>query len=233
MKNIIILALMLATLCPSLTFAQFRVGPTLGFNLSSMQHSSEARETIEGNFEDAKILPLLRLQIGATAEYALSDRLYLQSGLLINGGGVNYKYNYNGFGVDVKGSLKTLFSYIDIPLTARYQLAELDGFSLSGWGGFIVGIAAGGKYKLDVSAAGERDSDSESIDFGSGTSDDMKSTDFRLALGVIAESDKFPIQLKAALNQGMVNLVPRPGDSGFAQRNFLFSVSASYFFELD
>ncbi len=213
---------------PVVCQAQFRVGPTLGINLSSIQESRDLKEFRE----EVNKSPLLRLQLGATAEYALSDQFYLQSGLLVNGAGVRYKAEASGGGIDVEASESALLTYLDIPLTARYQFAEFDDFSLSAWGGFIAGFAVAGRSKSKVTINGESESDSESLSFGSSDDDDLKGIDFRLALGMIAESAEYPVQLKVAINQGLVNLLPIDLD-GFAQRNFLFSISASYFFELD
>lgn len=229
MKTILIALLAFAILsAPQLSQAQLRVGPTVGFNLTSFQHSRDFKERLG----ETSILPRLRMQIGAIAEYALLDQLYLQSGLIFNGAGVKYQEEGNVRGNTVTVSTKVLINYLDIPLTARYQIAELDNFSLSAWGGFVMGIAVSGRFKNEQSGNGESGSNSEPFGIGSGDDAYLKRGDFRLALGMVAESAEYPIQFKVALNQGLVNTIsgPRPG---FAQRNFLFSLTASYLFELD
>lgn len=230
MNGKIALIFILAGLSPWLSHAQFQVGPTIGVNVATVQYSKEAREDIRDG--GAKIQPLLKLQIGVTGEYALSDLLFLQSGLLFNGAGVKYSYNFDDFGVDVKGSTRTSITYLDIPLTARYQLAEFDGFSLSGWGGLIIGVALSGKITTVARVNGERESDSESLDFGSSRSDDLKGSDLRLALGAIAESEDYPVQLKVSLQQGLSDIYPDRFTT-YSWRNFLLSFSATYFLELD
>ena len=230
MKNQGIIIVLLAMLCPIVAKAQLRVGPTIGFNLSSAQYSKEWREDIRD--DGGKNQPVLRLQIGVTGEYALTDQLYVQSGLLINGAGGKTKVDYSDFGYEAKSTEKILLTYLDIPLTARYQLTEGDGFSLSGWGGFIVGFAVSGKFKSVSRVEGEREDSNESIEFGSSRYDDLKGGDFRLALGAVAESEDFPIQLKIALQQGLADIYP-DNNFDYGLRNFMFSLSASYFFELE
>ncbi|MEM9829608.1 MAG: porin family protein [Bacteroidota bacterium] len=225
MKNKIVFIITLGLLAPLFSFAQLRVGPTLGFNVATFQHSRELKEDI--NDVGTRVRPTLRLQIGGIAEYAISDELILQSGMIFNGAGVSYRTE---FGDDRVNSRFTA-TYLDIPLTARYRLADIEQFSLSGWGGLIVGFAVGSRQRINVN--GERDRDnSRSLDIGSSRSDDLRRGDIRLALGATIESSEYPIQLKIALQQGLANIYPENGVD-YAWRNFMFSVSAAYFLDLD
>jgi len=232
MKKLTFGLLIMCGLSPLFSFAQLRVAPSFGINFATAQLSDEAKEALAPIDESYKNKLITTFQIGALGEYALNDVLSLQSGLILNGKGTNLKAGISAFGVTLESANKIRLTYLSLPLTAKYYLMETDGFLLSGWGGLVLDFAVAGKIKNVTQVGDEKETNTETISFGSSTNDDLKGSDVSLTLGVTADSQDIPLQLKFALVQGLVNAFPY--DEGeYSWRNFGINLSAAYFFELD
>ena len=137
-----------------------------------------------------------------------------------------YKAETSGAGYSSEAKV-SLF-YLDIPLTAIYKY-ELSDFSIYGKGGFNIGMGLSGKYESEYTETydGETysDSDSESIDWGSGADDHIK----RLGLGfIIGAGVEFNenIQVGLSYNIGLNNIAAQSGDE---YKNKVFAITISYF----
>ena len=208
--------------------AQFRVGPTVGINVATLQMSRQVKEDYGDN---TKVLPILRLHIGAIGEYQLSDLIILRSGIILNRKGAQDSYDASQY-ADIKYKETIRLNYLEIPLTARYQLAENDLFSLSGLGGFILGFTTRASAKHSYEFEGQKETDTETWSIGKGAGDQIRGNDVSLQLGAVAELSTLPLQVSTSFNQGLNNIISQP-DSGYAMRNFTFAITATYLFDLE
>lgn len=218
-KLTIILIAFLLTISFSELKAQIRIGAKVGLNIANMK--------IE-DFDDSK--SKLGIQIGAVGDYEIMDALYAQAGLIISQKGYKYEDGESfGGGDSWSREDKTSLTYLDIPLTAIYKL-ELGDLSVYGQGGFNIGLGLSGKYKSEYSetidGVTDSESDTETIEWGSGNDAFAKRMELGFIIGAGVEINE-SIQVGLSYNLGLNNIAAQ---SGADYKNRVFAITATYFF---
>lgn len=157
--------------------------------------------------------------VGAVAEIKISDKFSFQPELLYSAQGVKEDYSENFGGTEIKIEETIKYDYLNIPLMAKYYVAE--GFSIEA--GPQVGFLMSAKYEAEASSAGV--SESETIDL----KDETSGIDFGLnfGLGYKLESG---LNFGARYNLGLSNIYDGEGSDNYKIKNSVIQVSVGYFF---
>lgn len=157
--------------------------------------------------------------------FDLSDKLMLQTGLLVNTKGFKLK--------EIDGQYKETFkfntTYLDIPVLVSYQQEFGSNMKFIGGLGPVLGIAIGGKGVYIEQYKDEKEKESEKILFGSTDNDDMKRIDFGLMLQAGLQVEK--VRFGLFYNQGLVNVANYNVD-GYRMKNRVIGISAAYVLDL-
>lgn len=184
------------------SFAQLRYGPKVGVNFATQKLVFDGKT-------DNDVKTLVSFAIGGIADYAFSESLSFQPGLLFTEKGFVYKDD------DYKFSTKIYYFEIPLNVVYKYDIGILE---IYGVAGPYFGFAVSGKFKYDDST--------EKIKFGDDTGDDnIKRGDFGLNFGAGVEISSFQI----GLNYGLGILNASYVDKG-VMKNRVFSITACYFF---
>lgn len=113
--------------------------------------------------------------------------------------------------------------YLEIPVNAVYRIS---GFYIGA--GPYLGFGLSGKIESEETFAGEKNSESEDIKFGSGDDDHLKGTDFgvNFLAGYQLQNN---INIGVGYGLGLSNLVPKQV-ANESVKNRVFSVSIGYSF---
>ncbi len=196
-------------------------GVQAGLNLANASIKSGGQDVTDGK------KMLIGFNVGATAEFDISDVFAFQTGLILNQKGVRFEdsQDFGGITTEVKSKLSVLF--LDIPLNAKYKM-DLGGNKLYFAAGPYIGIGLTGKSKTEVSAGGQTQENEESIKFGNDAAEhDMKRLDLGLNIGAGMEFGAIGVGIQYGL--GFANLTPE-GDSDNKTNNRLLSIGVSYKF---
>ncbi len=152
--------------------------------------------------------------VGGFAEIKVSDKFSVQPELLFSTQGTKFEFSEDFGGEIISGEGKVNLSYVNIPVMAKFYVA--DKFSLEA--GPQIGFLTSAKYKLEAEGEeGEEDAkeDYESIDFG-----------VNFGAGY-----NFTENLSAGLryNLGLSNIAKDAGDD-YKEKNGVFSLSLGYKF---
>lgn len=207
MKKVFLVGI-LTILCVSATFAQVRFGVTAGLNTSNYS----------GDVENSKFKA--GLQAGVVMDLAISQSFSIIPELLFSQRGSKYDANVLG----VKFSASETLNYLQLPINAAYKFDVGYGSKVFVFAGPYLGYAISGKTKLSASVGGEKGSESESIKFGSGTSE-TNPFDFGLNVGVGYQYQR--IFFKLQYNQGLISL---SNVDNYSEKNMNIGVSVGYFF---
>ena len=207
--------------------AQLKFGVRAGLNLADM-----AIEGMNGMTEKM----ITSFHLGPVAEYSLSEKLSLESGLLLSGKGKKVEYNESDQGITlgVKATISPI--YLEIPVNALYKFNIKDGKVLLFAGPyFAFGVA--GKTKTEFTASGLPSGmtlsslgltdETKNIKFGTKSDSDMKGTDFGLNFGAGFEKNNYQIRVQYGL--GLSNLDPQ-GSSTNEMKNRVIGISLGYLF---
>ncbi|MGR7814073.1 porin family protein [Lacinutrix undariae] len=140
--------------------------------------------------------------VGGVAEIAISEKFSVQPELLFSSQGTKFEESGE--------TLKYNLSYINVPVMAKYYVAE--GFS----------VEAGPQVGFLVDAKAKYDSDSEDI------KDAFNSVDFGLNLGAGYKLDN-GFNFSARYNLGLANIAKDAGDD-FSIQNNVIQLSVGYSF---
>ncbi|MCV9934169.1 PorT family protein [Flavobacterium sp. LS1R47] len=171
--------------------------------------------TLTGDMEDAS--SKVGFQVGGFAEIKLSDKFSVQPELLYSTQGAKEKSNV--FDADamelVSADFTTKLAYINVPVMAKYYVAEK--FSLEA--GPQIGFLVSAKGKM----SGGGDSQEEDI------KDFYKSIDFGVNFGAGYD---FTENLSAGVryNLGLSNILENEAGDNFKNKNSVFSLSVGYKF---
>lgn len=217
MKNIIkplgVVIIMLIMTAES--FGQI-LGIKAGLNLSNMLIKDD-EDTYSDEF---KMNP--GFHIGATAEFPIKSFFSFETGLILSTKG----YKLHEKEVDYEYSEKANLYYFDIPLNTR--VAYKMGFGgIYGTLGPYIGIGVTGKYKYEETYNGETSTESETFEWGSDESADLKRFDFGLNFGAGVEIKAIQVGLSYEL--GLANISPTT-DGGTKVQNRVLMVSVGYKF---
>lgn len=217
----IMFALMGVMMIPSTSvFAQLSYGVKAGLNLTTQSIKVDDEKV------DAKMKP--GFNIGAFADYSLSELLSVEAGLNIETKGYKSKETEEAFGAKSEMKITSNIVYLTIPVQARLNFGGF--YALVGP---YVGIAATGKMKSEVTVTYGKESETEKEDekfkFGNDEEEsDLKRLDFGLGVGAGYEiTDNFGVRLGYDL--GLANLAPG-GGSDYKMKNGSINFSATFKF---
>lgn len=174
---------------------QFTIAPTVGINLATT-NDSDASGSLFG------------VAVGATGEYALTEKFSLTAGLLYSMQGAKGDMEYMG----VKVTEKDKLNYLNVPILANYYVWQ----GLAVKAGVQVGFLL--SAKSEVEAAGQ----SESVDI----KDACNTIDFAIPVGLSYEYKKFVVD--ARYNFGL-NKILKEGES---VQHRVFQLTVGYKFNL-
>ncbi len=238
MKKIFILAIAAISMATAAN-AQFRLGPTVGLNLSN-QLIKDNDNTYSDDFSNK-----LGFSFGVVAEYAIGDNFAISPELLYAQKGHQIKASdeasddFEGYTGDAK--MKTNLNYFVLPINAVGIFPINDDFKISVFAGPYFGYAFSGKEKLTgltdeeeayaklaEALSGEKILEND-LEIGSDEKDDYKAFDLGLSFGVGAEYKGF--FLKGQYNLGLANL-SNYTDNGAKINNRNIGISVGYLFNL-
>lgn len=221
-KGLLVAAMLLVTVASQ---AQFRFGPQVGLNIASL--------SVE-NTDGMDINSRIAYNIGAIAEYNLSETMALQSGLIYSSKGATAEASdseeFMGEVMTYSMDASVAINYLEIPVNFKYFIpAGSTKIFLSA--GPYMAFAMGGKSEFDMTMSyegmSETESESEDLKFGSSEEDDFSSTDFGLNFGAGVEIKNFVISAQYGL--GLTNIDPVEVDGESTKVNNL-SFSVAYMF---
>ena len=202
-------------------FAQ-NIGLKGGLNLSNMLFKEDG----ETYSDDFKMRP--GFNIGATAEFPLSEMFSFETGLLLSTKGFNYSLEESEMGESFKLESNINLLYLDIPIVAKSSFDLGYDKKIFATFGPYVGIGISGKSKIKMTYDGETESDEETIEWGSDEeSSDFKRLDFGLTIGAGVEINSVLIGLNYSL--GLANISPYT-DNGNMINNRVLGLSVGYKF---
>ena len=163
--------------------------------------------------------------VGVVAEIAISDKFSVQPELLYSSQGATSEDSYTEEGFNVKEEVTVKLDYINLPIIAKYYVA--DGFSIEA--GPQIGFLMNSELEIDLTASGEGISEdfSETEDL----KDYVKGIDVGLnfGLGYKMESGlNFSARYNLGLSDG--NDDPEFFESDSALKNNVIQISVGYFF---
>ncbi len=196
--------------------AQLKFGVKAGLNMSNMTNKDKDKDYDE----DYKMKP--GFHIGLTAEYAISENLSVEPGLL---------FSTKGYKVDESGiKMKANLNYFEVPINVLYKF-DLGGVKAFVNAGPYLGFAMSGKIKADEKIFEDEEgnpTDEMDIEIGSDKEkDDVKAFDFGLNLGVGAEISNITLGLQYGF--GLANLAPVT-ENDYKLKNKGFALSVGYKF---
>jgi len=240
-KTLVIIGLITFTLSAQ---AQVKYGIKAGVNFANVAQNFE-----DSDFEsDTKAR--VAYHFGLTLDYAISEEVSLQSGLLYTGKGFALDLEselreYYGDGASIDGYDRAALNYLEIPINVAYKVK---GFQIYAGPYLAAGISGKNKYDytLTYSYFGSEYSGSEKGDFrykpvfgevSSGDLDDeegaFQGLDYGLNIGV--GYNVGPVVVSAGYSLGLGNITPKYEGSSvdigdFKASNRVLNVSVAYMF---
>ena len=189
--------------------AQLTFGARAGLNLAN----------VSGDVEDNSML--IGFQVGAIADYALSDAFSVQTGLLLSQKGAKYEMGDE--------TAKATANYLEIPIHGVYAL-DMGGNTLQLFAGPYIGVGLFGKITSD--AEGWEDIDMEFVSDAKDVEDaaPVSMLDYGVNFGVGYKMNN--IQIQAQYGLGLANTLPKfDGESPEDKvTNTNIQLSLTYFF---
>jgi len=174
-------------------------------------------------------------QIGGGVDYALNDNMGIELSAMyaLRGATFNYDETDATLGMQIKFDSKIALHYLEIPINFRYSVEAGSG-KLNILAGPKLGFGMSGKWTgtssttfLGQTTTGTIDED---MTFGSNDTNDFKTLDFSVGLGVGYEISKF--HFMASYHYGLMNIATNPVDKESNKQNML-SFSVGYRFNED
>ena len=204
----VLVFLLAAVFTASYAQAQLTFGARAGFSLTNLSVKDDDGDKLEKD-EKPRFLP--GFQIGVVADYALSDVLSLQPGIIFATQGAKVGWND-----DNDSKIVMSFNYIQVPINLQYK-HDLGGMNLLLQAGPYLGYGLSGKMKFwdnegkriseeDLKKMGPYvDEDWYKIKFGSDKEKHgAKSLDFGIGLGVGLQFGN--LQAGVGYNLGLMNI---------------------------
>ena len=188
-----------------------------GFNFPSMLEKDDTETYSDHN----KLKP--GFHIGGVVDFPLTDVLSIEGSLLLclkggksaeEFGEFKYTENWNLF-------------YLDFPVAIKYTY-DLGKIKLYGLAGPYMALGISGKYKTTEENNGDKETDTEVIDWGTDSeNDDFKRPDAGLHIGAGVRMGN--IQAGLFYELGLANISPYTGN-GYRIKNRSVGLTASYYF---
>ena len=213
--------LFLAVLTAGYAQAQFTFGARAGLNLTNISSRYDGKK-ITGD-EKSKFKP--GFQIGVVGEYAISDNLVLQPGILLSQQGYRFKFSMDEPGYKLESKATCNINYLQIPVHAQYKL-DMGAMNLLLQAGPYFGFAIGGKAKWEDTEDGVTEKGDEKLKFGNDPEEHFcKALDFGLGIGAGLQFDN--IQVGLGYQLGLANLSNYDKNK---LNNYGLALTVTYFF---
>lgn len=173
--------------------------------------------TIGGDAENADAIT--SFHVGGVAEIIISDKFSVQPELIYSAQGSKNEYSETFGSETVKYEDKLKLDYINLPIMAKYYVAE--GLSLEA--GPQISFLMSAKGESEASLGGE--TESESVD----VKDDFKGIDFGLGLGAGYKLDS-GLNFSLRYNLGLSNIADGKDIGDYSVQNNVFQISLGYMF---
>ncbi|QXP59127.1 porin family protein [Olleya sp. HaHaR_3_96] len=164
--------------------------------------------------------------VGVVAEMVISDKFSFQPELMYSAQGTKSSYSesetFNGFTSSYEGESTLKLDYINLPLMAKYYVAE--GFSIEA--GPQIGFLINSEEEYEYSETFDGTTDTES---GSDDLEDIKSIDFGLNFGIGYKLES-GLNFGARYNLGLSNVNDSDDSDDFKINNSVVQVSVGFFF---
>jgi len=185
------------------TYAQLPVsfGVNAGVNLSNAH--------VEDHIGDIKAR--VGFQVGVTAEYALTDAFYLQSGLSFTTKGFKNEYGVaeSSISYNVKHTVNEM--YLQLPVKAAYKFPVMDNMNIVFNLGPYFAYGVGGKTKTEINnRVGTIEGTIKDDKYNTFSDEGLKRFDFGLGAGVGAEFGQIVVGLNYEL--GLINIAREDGN---------------------
>lgn len=176
-------------------------GAKAGVNLSNA--------SIKDN--DGDIKAKVGFQVGVTAEYAITNEFYLQSGLSFTTKGAKHEYSVEAAGVKAEAKRTINQMYLQLPIMAAYKLEVAPGTKIVFNAGPYLAYGVGGKTKTEYTlSAGSSSTSFDDDKINTFSDNGLKRFDFGLGAGVGAEFGQIVVGLNYEL--GLTNIAQKGGD---------------------
>lgn len=172
--------------------------------------------TIGGDVEDAD--GRTSFHVGGVAEIMISDKFSVQPELLYSAQGLQSEYSETIMGSELKFEEKLKLDYINLPIMAKFYVAE--GLSIEA--GPQVGFLISAESEVEASYQGESENETDDV------KDAFKSIDFAAGIGLGYKLDS-GLNFSARYTLGLANIAEDAGDDSSIQNNVL-QVSLGYMF---
>jgi hypothetical protein len=187
-----------------------KFGVKAGLNLSNL--TGDGSPTMKVGFH-----------IGGFMEYKLSEKFAIQPELLYSTQGAKYEFSESFDGESYSEEFNYKFSYLNIPIMAKYYVSEKFSLEAGPQIGFL--LNADSDYDYSETIAGETYSESGTTDI----KDFINSTDFAINFGAGYDfNEKISLGLRYNLGLTDVEKDLEPGASGI--KNSVFQLSFGYKF---
>lgn len=213
MKKIIYLAVSALLLTTIQTSAQVKFGVKTGLNVAKMVYDDD------GDSDNDIIKSRLNYQLGITAEYAITEKIFLESGLFLN---------RKGFRVNEDGGRPANMnvSYLEIPIQLKYK-TNVGKTKLFFHAGPYVGYALSARYtskeKMFYRDGGLHKT--FKLDIGNDKTDFIKHLDYGINIGAGVEMKKFTVGLQ--YSYGLANIISNTNDNAKV-KNRVATLSVGY-----
>lgn len=212
MKKLCLVALAAIFSLTAVNAQDVKYGPKLGLNLASL--NGDDADELDGRTS---------FNVGGAVEIPISEKFSFQPEFLYSAQGAKFEETFVEQGISVDTETTIRLDYINVPLMAKYYVAE--GFSLEV--GPQIGILLTSEAEVEASAVvnGETVSASETQDL----KDDTNGIDFgvNLGLGYTLENG---LNFGARYNLGLSNVNDFEGSDDIKTTNGVFQISVGYFF---
>lgn len=211
MKKLFLCAAMAAFAFTSVNAQEVTFGAKAGLNLASLG----------GDVEDVD--GLTSFHFGAVAEISISEKFSVQPELLYSAQGAKIEESYSEVGYTISGESKLKLNYLNIPIIAKYYVAE--GFSVEAGPQLGLLLSAEEDWEYSETFEGETTSESGEND----VKDEYKGIDFGFNIGVGYKLNS-GLNFAARYNLGLANINDGEGSDDFKINNNVLQVSVGYFF---
>ena len=213
------------------TFAQFKLGVTVGVSSNSFGYNYEDSDDEDEEQDATK--SKIGYKVGLAAEYSFVEALSLQTGVLLSNKGAKYEIEESGNSYKGKNSL----NYMEIPLNLAFKFNNFQVHA-----GPYVGFGLSGKSEYEGTSGGNSVSEESTIKFKNNITESnlddldadatyMRRTDVGLNLGVGYRFGS--VLVTATYSKGLSNLYPTyEGDDDDDDKvtNKGISLAATWFF---
>ncbi|MCT8340143.1 PorT family protein [Flavobacteriaceae bacterium TK19130] len=208
MKKLVLFAAVAVFGLTTMTAQEVRLGAKAGINFASI--GGDETDGVDGRTS---------FHIGGLVEIPISEKFSVQPELLYSSQGASSEYSETFFGETISFEETVKLDYINIPILAKFYVAE--GFSLEA--GPQVGFLVSANSEFEASGGGESESGDEDI------SDNVSGLDLGVGAGAGYRLNN-GVFFQARYVLGLSNINDFEGSDDFKNQNNVIQVSVGYSF---